>query len=204
MKNMKKGNILRLLILIVGLTLVVASISVSIAYILIRSNEITNTFIPAEMSCKVIETETTAGDIVTKTSVKAQNTGNIEAYIRVRVVTYWEDSKGNPVAIASPINQFKADNSGTWKYNNTDWIYDEANQTFYHKAPVNAGQQTAELLNNSIQLKIDEVVQENVTFTYHPVVEFIVEGIQSAPGTAAVEAWRVELDANGNITAKKQ
>jgi hypothetical protein len=48
------------------------------------------------------------------------------------------------------------------------------------------------------------VVDKNVTFTYHSVVEFIVEGIQSAPGEAAVEAWRVELDANGNITAKKQ
>ena len=204
---MKKGNAFRLLILIVGLAVVVTSISVSIAYMLKSSDEITDTFIPAKVACQMVETvsETTIGgkNVSIKTSVRAQNTGNIEAYIRVRVVTYWEDSKGNPVARTSPENEFEGD----WKYNQTDWIYDEENQTFYYKYPVDAGQSTKELLDidggfAGIELEVVEELQGSVSFTYHTVVEFIVEGIQGAPAEAVISSWGVTLDDDGNITDK--
>jgi hypothetical protein len=199
---MKQGNAIRLSIIIVGAILIVASVSVTVAYIIIRSPEITNLFVPAKIDCQVLETETIIGDVVTKTSVQAKNTGNSDAYIRVRVVTYWEDSKGNPVARTSPTNEF----GGDWKFNDADWFYDRPNQTFYHKAPVGANDVTAELLGsgfNGITLKPESVEQEgNVTFTYYPVVEFIVEGIQGAPDTAVKESWGVTLDSNGNITPK--
>lgn len=206
---MKKGNAFRLLILIVGLAVLVTSVSVSIAYMLRSSDEITNTFIPAEVDCQIVETVSKTNvegkDVSMKTSVKAQNTGNIAAYIRVRVVTYWEDSKGNPVGRSSPTNEF----GGAWKHNQTDWIYDKENQTFYYKYPVDAGQTTNELLNTDgsfkgIELKVVEDIQGsgNVSFTYHTVVEFIVEGIQGAPAEAVSSAWGVAVDGNGNITAK--
>ena len=204
---MKKGNAFRILILIVGLIAVVASISVSIAYMMKSSDEITNTFIPAKVTCQTVENVSTTKvedkDVSIKTSVKAQNTGNIAAYIRVRVVTYWEDSKGNPVGRTSPKNEFGED----WKYNKTDWIYDAQNQTFYYKTPVEAGQLTNELLDigggfDGIELTVIEEVQgsANVTFTYHAVVEFIVEGIQGAPVEAVTSAWGVTVDSDGNIT----
>jgi hypothetical protein len=199
---MKHGNTKRLSIIIVGAILIVASVSVTVAYMIIRSPEITNSFVPAKIDCQVLETETIIDDVVTKTSVTAQNTGDVDAYIRVRVVTYWEDSKGNLVARTSPENKF----DGDWKYNDAAWIYDDTNQTFYHKAPVGANDVTAELLGSGfdgITLKPESVEQEgNVTFTYYPVVEFIVEGIQGAPDTAVKESWGVTLDSNGNITDK--
>jgi hypothetical protein len=198
---MKQGNAIRLSIIIVGAILIVASVSVAVAYMLRRSPEITNLFVPAKIDCQVLETATIIGDVVTKTSVQAKNTGNSDAYIRVRVVTYWEDSKGNPVARTSPENKF----DGDWKYNDAAWIYDDTNQTFYHKAPVGENEFTAELLGsgfNGITLKPESVKQGNVTFTYYPVVEFIVEGIQGAPDTAVTESWGVTLDSNGNITDK--
>ena len=204
---MKKGNAFRLLILIIGLAVAVASISVSIAYMLRSSDEITNTFIPAKVACQINETvvdKTVEGKSVPyKTSVAAQNTGNIQAYIRVRVVTYWEDSKGNPVARNSPEIKF----GGAWKHNQTDWLYDAANQTFYYKTPVDAGQSTNDLLKleggfDGIELTVIEVLQGSVSFTYHAVVEFIVEGIQAAPNEAVTSAWGVTLDSNGNITPK--
>ena len=199
---MKHGNIIRLSIIIVGAILIVASVSVTVAYLIIRSTEITNSFVPAKIDCQVLETETKIDNVVTKTSVRAQNTGNVDAYIRVRVVTYWEDSKGNPVARNSPENEFV---DGDWKFNDADWIYDRTNQTFYHKAPVGANDFTAELLGsgfNGITLTPEDVIQGNVTFTYYPVVEFIVEGIQGDPDTAVKESWGVTLDSDGNITPK--
>ena len=170
---------------------------------IVRSHEITNSFVPAKIDCQVLETETKIDDVVTKTSVRAQNTGNVDAYIRVRVVTYWEDSKGNPVARTSPINVF----GGDCMYNDADWIYDDINQTFYHKAPVGANDVTAELLKldsefNGITVEPEDVMKGNVTFTYYPMVEFIVEGIQDAPDTAVKESWGVTLDSDGNITDK--
>ena len=200
---MKHGNIIRLSIIIVGAILIVASVSVAVAYMIIRSPEITNSFVPAKIDCQVLETKTITGNVVTKTSVTAQNTGNVDAYIRVRVVTYWEDSKGNPVARTRPTNEFGKD----WKYNDAAWIYDDRNQTFYHKAPVGANDVTAELLKfdsgfNGITLESEDVKQGSVTFTYYPMVEFIVEGIQGDPDTAVKESWGVTLDSNGNITDK--
>lgn len=204
---MKQGNAIRLSIIIVGVILIVASVSVAVAYMLRRSPEITNTFVPAQINCKVIESETktTVGgnDAVIKTSVKAQNTGNFIAYIRVRVVTYWKDSKGNPVARTSPTNEF----GGAWAYNQTDWIYDRPNQTFYHKAPVEVNGITEELLKlgdgfNGISLVSHVDIQDGIAFTYYPTVEFIVEGIQGAPGSAVIDSWGVTLDGSGNIIPK--
>lgn len=193
---MKQKNAIRLLILIVGLTVVIASISVSVAYMLTRSDILTNIFVPAKVSCKVVE----EGTGTSQTSVKVQNTGDTDVYVRVRVVTYWEDSKGNPVALTSPENGFGT-TPATWKYNEADWIYDKENQTFYYKASVKAGQTTDELLTGAIQLAVKEEDHEgNVKFTYHQVVEFIAEVIQSSPDDAVKEAWGVTLDGNDQIT----
>ena len=194
---MKQKNAIRLLILIVGLTVVIASISVSVAYMLTRSDILTNIFVPAKVSCKVLE----EGTGTSQTSVKVQNTGDTDVYVRVRVVTYWEDSKGNPVALTSPENGFGT-TPATWKYNEADWIYDKENQTFYYKASVKEGQTTDELLTGAIQLEVKEEDHEgNVKFTYHQVVEFIAEVIQSSPDDAVKEAWGVTLDGNDQITA---
>ena len=193
---MKQKNAIRLLILIVGLTVVIASISVSVAYMLTRSDILTNIFVPAKVSCKVLE----EGTGTSQTSVKVQNTGDTDVYVRVRVVTYWEDSKGNPVALTSPENGFGT-TPATWKYNEADWIYDKENQTFYYKASVKEGQTTDELLTGAIQLEVKEEDHEgNVKFTYHQVVEFIAEVIQSSPDDAVKEAWGVTLDGNDQIT----
>ena len=194
---MKQKNAIRLLILIVGLTVVIASISVSVAYMLTRSDILTNIFVPAKVSCKVVE----EGTGTSQTSVKVQNTGDTDVYVRVRVVTYWEDSKGNPVALTSPENGFGT-TPATWKYNEADWIYDKENQTFYYKASVKEGQTTNDLLpaDSKITLKVEEATQGNVKFTYHQVVEFIAEVIQSSPDDAVKEAWGVTLDGNDQIT----
>lgn len=194
---MKKNKVLTILIITIAAVVALISISVVVAYMFKQSPEFNNEFVPAVVDCKVVETFVESK----KTSVKVENTGNIRSYIRLRVVTYWQDSKGNPVARTSPEIEF-----GTqWKYDESEWIYDEENKTFYHKAPVDAGKETSELLalgSDFSGIQLSPVVEEvsGVNYTYHPVIVFIAEAIQSEPGSA-VKKWDVTVDSAGNITA---
>lgn len=185
--------------------LVTVSTTVVMAYMFRKTPTVNNQFDPANVSCQIEETFTNQ---TTKTSVKVKNTSNIDSYIRLRVVTYWVDSKGNVVARTAPENKFgKTDG---WNYNTDDWLYDSANQTFYHKAPVSPKADknlTAELLKRSISLSIVEETVNGIRYTYHPVIEFIAEAIQSKPVPPAVEydkspisKWGVTVDATGIIT----
>lgn len=189
-----------ILLLIVAVAIVSALlIPAAVALMLRKSPNFNNSFIPAQVSCAV--DETFVGN--KKTSVKVDNTSNIPVYIRLRVVTYWQDSKGNVVARTSPVNEFGED----WKYDDTNWLYDAKEQTFYCKKPVGVGGETAELLKlqdafQGIQLTPKTETYNGVDFVYYPVMEFVAEAIQSQPGKAVTESWKVTLDGEGNINSK--
>lgn len=189
-----------ILLLIVAVAIVSALlIPAAVALMLRKSPNFNNSFIPAQVSCAV--DETFVGN--KKTSVKVDNTSNIPVYIRLRVVTYWQDSKGNVVARTSPVNEFGED----WKYDDTNWLYDANEQTFYCKKPVGVGGETAELLKlqdtfQGIQLTPKTETYNGVDFVYYPVMEFVAEAIQSQPGKAVTESWKVTLDGEGNINSK--
>lgn len=186
-------------IAIISVITVVALLSVSsvLAYMFKQSETLDNQFVPADVQCAV--TETFEDDV--KTSVKVENTGNIESYIRLRVVAYWQDSKGNAVAITAPEIKF----GGEWKYDSDNWIYDEGEKTFYHKTPVPAHELTSELFDDGfsgIKLEKKTVTFDGQKYTYHPVITFIAEAVQSVPTNAVIEIWTVSLDSNGNIISK--
>ena len=94
-----------------------------------------------------------------------------------------------------------------WKYDDTNWLYDAEEQTFYCKKPVGVGEETAELLKlqdtfQGIQLTPKTETYNGVDFVYYPVMEFVAEAIQSQPGKAVTESWKVTLDGEGNINGK--
>ena len=186
-------------LIIIAALIIVISISAVIAYMFRQTGEVKNEFIPAEVKCEI--TENFEDDL--KTSVKVKNTGNIDAYIRLRVVSYWEDSKGNPVGRNSPVLEFGSD----WKYDESKWIYDKDENTFYHKAPVKAGELTSELLSltdkfKGIKLDTVEETYIGIKYTYHPVITFIAEAIQCKPDGTPTKKWNVTVDGEGNIIAK--
>ena len=139
-----------------------------------------NEFVPANVSCKVVE----AFDGVEKTSIQVQNTGNIDAYLRVRLVSYWVDADGNIVAKPSSLPEINMA---------TGWIKG-ANNTYYYTKPVSPAAQTGSLLSSPIILEKDEN-------GYMQVIEVFSEAIQSRPNNAVINSWKVSMDANGNITA---
>ncbi|MBR6506762.1 MAG: hypothetical protein IKT37_04080 [Clostridia bacterium] len=196
---MKKPKIpILYIVLIISAIVIFVSVSAVMAYMLRESSDITNVFVPANVDCEVIE----IFEDNKKTSIKVENKSNIKTYIRLRVVAYWQDSKGNIVVReeGGPEIEF-----GTkWTYDTEKWFYDAAEKTFYYKSAVNVGASTSELLKlggtfDGIQLNAVTKDVNGVDFTYHPVITFIAEAVQAEPNGAVTYAWGVDVDSNGNL-----
>lgn len=160
------------------------------AYMIKQTDKVKNVMVPPQLSAQVIETFT---DNKTKESVKAKNTSNIEAYLRMRIVTYWEDSKGNRVMKSSPVLSDFTAGSG--------WIAGEDN-TYYYTQPLAPGAVTSEFLTAPISLVGVSISVNNVYYDYYPVVEFITEVIQSMPRTVVAEVWP-EVKVENNVIVHK-
>ena len=185
---MKKKKILLILLLTVLLVTLVTTVY---AYMFRESEKVTNIFVPANVDCSVQETFTGSE----KNSIMIINESNVDAYVRVRLVCYWQDSKGNPVV--SDIDQAEFTLGKDWiKYQNV----------YYYKHTLEPNEKTAELLGSTITMPdpICETIASDGVITeywYYPVVEVFAEAIQALPTDAVVDSWGVTLDENGNITA---
>lgn len=143
------------------------------AYMYRKSIAVDNTFIPAYVACVVDE------DFADnkKTSITVKNTGNIDAYIRVRLVSYWIDESGAIVSKSSEMPTFtKA----------SDWIQDAGNDTYYYTKKVAPDASTTTLLDSDITLRLSSE-------GYRQVVEVFAEAIQAEPDEAVTDSWNVTI-----------
>ena len=191
---MKHKRLFRLLIILI---LVVALATSVAAYMFRKSQTVANIFKPAVVTCKIHE----GFDGEKKSEITVENTGNIDAYIRVRLVFHWEDSKGNPVGRDMDPPDFTCYTGAS-----EDWIKDSNDAyTYYYKLPIAPGAFTTDLLKTNIVMNA-VVVEEDllngtiVKYDYYPVVEVLAEAVQSLPEDAVKEAWGVTLT-NGTITS---
>lgn len=147
----------------------------TVAYLVADTDPLTNNFDLAEVSCRVEE----EFDNQIKENVKIQNTGDIPAYIRAKVVVTWKDEDGNvygqaPIEETDYTIQF---NEGVWKREGDYWYYDEP------VAPVTENNCYTPVLINRCSSSGTE------TEGYHLSVEILAEAIQSEPTKAIQEAW---------------
>lgn len=175
----------QLICILLVLVLVSALIPTAYAYMVHKSQTVTNVFIPAHVSCKVVE----EFDDIKKDEVKVKNTGNIDAYIRVRVVYRWEDSKGNPVARDASFPKAKIDTA--------NWT-DMGNNIYLCKTAVGPDGLTPDLLKEPFSVdavRVEETLQggQKIYYDYYPVMEVLAEAVQSNPADAAKEAWGVTI-----------
>ena len=113
-----------------------------------------------------------------KTSIAVKNTGNIDAYLRVCLVSYWVDEAGNIISKPSQMPTLsKADG----------WVAGTGN-TYYYSKPIAPGDSTPNLLAAALNL-------ENLQ-----VVEVFADAIQSKPVEAVTGSWGVTIDGD-SITA---
>ena len=165
------------------------------AYMYMKTQKIDNTFVPAIADCEVVE----EFNGTTKSSIKVKSTSNVDCYIRVKLITYWQDTKGNIVGISSDKLNFNTTN---------DWIHDTVNDVYYYKYPVKVGQTTNEFLSNGSTITLKQTSKDvtsngiTVKYYYNQVVEIHSEAIQANPPKAVFEAWGAVVDpSSGYITS---
>ena len=168
----------RKLFLLVLLVLVVSLCGTVFAYMYQHTRQENYQFQPATVTCVVQETVEDGS----KTCIQIQNTGSIDAYLRLRLVYYWVNSSGEIIAKPAPLPAFA--------YDSSNW-FQGSNDTYYYKTPVSPNNLTSNLLDTdtsaSIPLAVDEEGNKQV-------IEVFAEAIQSAPQTAVTSSWGVTIE----------
>lgn len=178
-KNTKKG----LLVLITALFILMVTVGSTLAYVLMHSETVTNTFIPAFVASQVNETFKNN----TKTNVRIENVGNTEAYIRAAIVVTWKEKETGNMSAIKPV----AGTDYKISLNEKDWFFNTDDSFYYHRGVVDyqgANKETSVLIYECtpIATKVPE--------GFELCVEIVASAIQSNPTTVVEEQWNVAVD----------
>lgn len=152
----------------------------TIAWLIDKDSPLVNTFDPSKVTCEVQE----KFDGKVKSDVNVKNTGDIYAFIRVKLVTYRTNDAGQHIGGTAALPQFTL---------GANWV--EYNGYYYYTLPVAPGDKPATKLTDSMTL----------TESYddadggHQSIDIMAEAIQSVPAEAVGQAWGVSI-APGNVT----
>ena len=189
LKCRRQGHLVALLaslLLVLG-----AAVGGTLAFIMTASEEKTNTFTPAQISCDVME----EFDGTVKRNAAVKNTGGTEAYIRAAVnVTWMKDENASGQTITAKVPQADVDYELIF-HTDTGWIKG-ADGYWYYQTPVAPGAVTAAFVRECRQLE-----GANVPQGYHLSVEIVASAIQSSPEKAVTQQWNVTLEGNKIVSA---
>lgn len=177
-RRSKKTGMLFLSLLLVA-TMMVGG---TLAWLSTKSAPITNTFLPSKVACEV--TESFNGTV--KSNVNVKNTGDTQAFIRVKLVTYRVNDEGDHIGGIAKIPDFTP---------GAGWV--ENGDYYYYTKPVAPDEQPAAALISSITL----------TGSYpdtdggKQAVDVMAEAIQSVPEDAVQDAWGdgFSINADGSL-----
>lgn len=161
----------------------------TIAYLTDGTERVVNAFEPVEVTCAV--TETFANNV--KSNVGVQNTGDVDAYVRVAVVINWVDAEGN--VLGEVPDGYGYELVGGLPASEK-WLEGDDGY-WYYADPVGSGMTTGESLIDSIEPTFSgEGVQECFLS-----VEILSGAIQAEPAGAFNEAWGASsgLTANNGV-----
>lgn len=176
--------------LVAILVLLCCAVAGTVAYLVTSTGPVTNTFTPASVTTQVEETF----DGTTKSDVRIQNTGNIDAYIRAAVIVNWADAQGNISATPVKTTDYEMDlNIVTTENPNAPW-FQGTDGYYYCKASVAPDGSTPALIDRCIQ-------KGTAPEGFYLQVTILADGIQSVPADAVQQAWGVTVDSSGQLTA---
>lgn len=161
----------RLTAMVIATALLLAlAISGTVAWLTTKGAPITNTFNPSKVACEV--TESFNGTV--KSSVNVKNTGDIDAYIRVKLVTYRTNEQGQHIGGTAELPEFTP---------GAGWV--AYNGYYYYTKPVAPNAQPEKALIDSIELKASYDDADGGK----QAIDVMAEAIQSVPEAAVKAAW---------------
>ena len=182
-KRRKSTASRKVIVLAIAVVLLLsATVTGTLMYLVSKTTAVTNTFEPATVTCKVKENF----DGTVKKDVTVKNTSNIDAYLRVKLVTYRVNDKGERIGGTATIPNF-ALGDGWFK---KDGFY-------YYNEPVASGKTPKTDLIGSDGIKLVEYTDADGG---RQVIEVIAEAIQSVPTDVVKTKWNVTVDADGTIS----
>ncbi len=176
-RKKKKAGIL----LFSFLFLVIMAVGGTVAYLAANTDPVQNRFTPASVDCEMTE----SFDGSTKSNVNVINTGDTDAYIRIKLVTYRVNEEGQHIGGMAEIPRFAP---------GENWVFYEG--YYYYTLPVAPGGKPAADLIQEIRL----ADSYDDTDGGKQVIEVMAEAIQSSPAEAVVSAWGVSIS-EGSVTA---
>lgn len=182
-RHIKKGGYAgrRLAALLISAALIAAiAVGGTVAYLGAKTVPMVNTFTPSNVACSVEE----SFNGTTKSGVNVKNTGDTDAYIRVRLVSYRVNEAGQHIGGTADIPTFRP---------GANWV--ENGGYYYYTLPVKPGEKPAADLIESIKL----TGSYNDPDGGRQVIEVMAEAIQSGPEKAVGEAWGVSVS-QGSVT----
>lgn len=186
-KIFASGSRRKTITLVAALTLILAlAIGGTIAWLTDSTNSVVNTFTPAHVACQV--TEKFENNV--KSNVNVTNTGDIDAYIRVKLVTYRTNDAGQHIGGTATLPEFRP---------GADWV--KNGDYYYYTLPVAPNGQPAANLIDSITL----TSSYNDADGGHQAIDVMAEAIQAqgtdSNGNTPVQlAWGVTIS-EGSVTA---
>lgn len=154
----------------------------TVAWLTANATPVKNTFTPSHVACSVTE----EFDGTTKSNVNVTNTGDTEAYIRVKLVTYRVNAQGQHIGGTAEIPAFTP---------GTNWV--KSGDYYYYTLPVAAGAAPANPLIGASGIALTEYTDADGGMQ---AIEVMAEAIQSQPAEAVGSSWGVTIS-QGSVTA---
>ena len=155
-------------LLVALLIVLLVGTGTTLAYIIVRSDTITNLFLPGEVACAVTEkTEQTD-------PFKVKNIGNVDAYVRAAVVVTWQDTNGN---VFGKQPEYTLTFGSGWTKGSDGFYY-------WPSALAVGASTTNPVITNY-------TVSDSVSGDYKLCIEILAEAIQAKPFANADAAWNV-------------
>ena len=173
-RSKKTGMLFLSLLLVIGMV-----VGGTVAWLSTKSAPITNTFLPSHVSCSVAE----EFNGTTKSNVNVTNTGDIDAFIRVKLVTYRVNDEEQHIGGIAKIPDFTP---------GAGWV--ENGDYYYYTKPVAPGTKPAAALISSIDL----IGSYTDADGGKQAIDVMAEAIQSVPEDAVKAAWGADFSINAD------
>ena len=164
-RSKKTGMLFLSLLLVIGMV-----VGGTVAWLSTKSAPITNTFLPSHVSCSVKE----EFNGTTKSNVNVINTGDIDAYIRVKLVSYRTNDAGQHIGGTAELPAFDLGEG---------WV--EHGGYYYYRLPVAPGGSPETNLTESMTLTDSYTDADGGK----QAIDVMAEAIQSVPEDAVKAAW---------------